>query len=1129
MKHISDNVSINAGYTRSVNLDRDANSSELLDSYILTTCSTQCLHRAIDAVTQKKNSGKAWSLIGPYGSGKSSFALFLSQLLANPKGKVAKKALQKLEQSNETKGKKLKKHLAGSAGYCKLLLSGNPEPLASAFLKAMKHGITEYFSEISKPCKAEIQAINRLLKQKDISTAEITGLIDKLQAKIKRAKGKGLLIVIDELGKFLEYEARHDRDDVFLLQVLAERAYKTSDVNLMLFVMLHQSFEQYCKNLGERERNEWLKIQGRFETIPFVETTEQILHIMSKAFEKNLAKQKIASIKKDIKNITARLHKAHALPSSLSKTQAEYLFLKCYPLHPITLLMLPILCQKVAQNERTLFSYIGSQETYGLLDSMSKTEIGQFIYPHAVYDYFIANQHLYTNDIQTQRRWVEAITAIERLTDAADDEVNLLKAVGLFNIVGSHGGLKATAEILSECLPNKRASAGALKKLLSKSAVTYRKFNNEYRVWQGSDFDLEKTLQDELSQSTVMDVAEAINRSHALMPIVARRYSIEKHSMFYFEPVFINTEQYKQHDKKGRVPRIIFCLTESKAEAALFKSCVIKHFSNQDLCVLCGNTEQINQAVRTRAALDNVGKLQEINQDPVIQREFRDYHSAVLEQEQEQISRLFENPLQHKWYNDGAHKKIRSKREIQKVMSGILESIYTKTPVIKNELINRDKSSGQANLGRRKLLLALLENSTKADLGIDKYPAEKSMYRALIQASGIHKNVNKQWQISKPKRNELNFAPAWEKIEKFLNSAEEQSLSFSKLDAVLTAPPYGIKKAMLPILYLSVYLYKQDEVEVYEERFYVPYFTSDHLERFLKRPNDFAFRIFRIEGIKQKLVSEYERGLFEGKRSKNALALFKPMAKFITNIPEYTKQTKTISSVSRKVRDSFKYAQSPQKLLFEVLPEACGYNTKKTKGFGEKLKGALREIKNAYPEMLTKQTDALKQIFGLKHADELQKLRARATEYCEPLKQYTLDKKLVEFIKNTTIDFGNDENWLERLLSFMIGKPTKHWTDDEADYVRNKIMEYGRALNELDKLKAYSHGHKLNQNKGQTYLVSIRDMAGRSKGEVVFLENGWTDEERIKFIQKHFDDLAESFVIKKEQAPLLTKIRKKSV
>ena len=55
------------------------------------------------------------------------------------------------------------------------------------------------------------------------------------------SEGTGLLLIVDELGKFLEYGAANpDRGDVFILQQLAEAATRSTRPFLFLTV-LHQA------------------------------------------------------------------------------------------------------------------------------------------------------------------------------------------------------------------------------------------------------------------------------------------------------------------------------------------------------------------------------------------------------------------------------------------------------------------------------------------------------------------------------------------------------------------------------------------------------------------------------------------------------------------------------------------------------------------------------------------------------------------------------------------------------------------------------------------------------------------------------------------------------------------------
>ncbi|TXL13629.1 hypothetical protein BMR06_16720, partial [Methylococcaceae bacterium HT5] len=292
------------------------------------------------------------------------------------------------------------------------------------------------------------------------------------------------------MGKFLEYEARHQGvNDVFLLQELAEWAHKGHQANLLLFVLMHQDFEQYAKGLAKTQKDEWQKVQGRFESIPFLESTEQTLKLLAAAFKNDLSETEEQQLNSKTTEITTILAAQNSLSDTLIGSD---LFVQCYPLHPLSLLILPVLCQKVAQNERTLFSYLGSSEAFGFKERLQGIKtLEDWILPWEIFEYFIHNQPTATTDHLTHRRWKEVVSALERLGDAPAVEHQLLKSIGLFNIIGNQGSFKASPELVNLCLSDRETLNMALESLLEKSLIKYQKFNGEYRVWQGSDFDLE--------------------------------------------------------------------------------------------------------------------------------------------------------------------------------------------------------------------------------------------------------------------------------------------------------------------------------------------------------------------------------------------------------------------------------------------------------------------------------------------------------------------------------------------------------------------------------------------------------------------------------------------------------------
>lgn len=131
---------------------------------------------------------------------------------------------------------------------------------------------------------------------------------------------------------------------------------------------------------------------------------------------------------------------------------------------------------------------------------------------------------------------------------------------------------------------------------------------------------------------------------------------------------------------------------------------------------------------------------------------------------------------------------------MQHHLSTILESIYFNSPIIKNELINRSKPSSQGNSARNKLIVAMLLHSDKEDLGFekDKFPPEKSIYRAIFKQTGIHVQQNDIWRFLVPAENDYKLANVWRGIDEFIEK-ETGHCSLPQLYAYLNAPPFGIQ------------------------------------------------------------------------------------------------------------------------------------------------------------------------------------------------------------------------------------------------------------------------------------------------------------------------------------------------
>ena len=96
-----------------------------------------------------------------------------------------------------------------------------------------------------------------------------------------------------------------------------------------------------------------------------MESPEQSIRILAQAIQQKFSSQDAKKINTENIKILKILENENALPPGMSLKESEEIFLNCYPLHPSTAALLPILSQRIGQNERTMFSYLGSQHEFG--------------------------------------------------------------------------------------------------------------------------------------------------------------------------------------------------------------------------------------------------------------------------------------------------------------------------------------------------------------------------------------------------------------------------------------------------------------------------------------------------------------------------------------------------------------------------------------------------------------------------------------------------------------------------------------------------------------------------------------------------------------------------------------------
>ena len=1087
---LAEKITVNTRYTRSINLERDRGSLSIMEAYLPTSRGVQLLDE-VSAAFGSKDQPRAWSLIGPYGCGKSSFGLFLHELLGDgagqPRAAGRLKAVAAQALANESRS--LAQRFRKQKPWCRVALTGSEESLPRRLLAALNEAGTLFWEGKPGRRPAVLEDIRRAMRQNEPSDSQVLKLIDALQDALEKSGAGGLLIIIDELGKFLEHEARQGAGGVFLLQGLAERAFRGRKANLMLFVLLHQAFDLYARGMGDKLKNDWAKVQGRFQSISFVETTQQTLRILAAAFSNSLTEAERGAINRRIGKMARALGRAKALPSALEESEAAELFAACYPLHPLSLLLLPVLCQRFAQNERTLFSYLGSREPHGFGDSLQALKVGQWMQPSEIYDYFVQNQPAVLTDPLTHRRWAEVVTAVDRAEREAADRheasLHLVKAIGLLNLAAGSEAPPASESVLAQLFPSRKAFREALEHPLRASIVQFRKFSGEYRVWQGTDFNIDEQVCLESEKLGHFDLAAALGERGESLPIVARRHSIRTGSLRYFDVAYVDAQSLKLFEAGGGVPRLLFFLAESKDDEAAFHQ-ARRGGGNRDVWVLYRNGATLRAAIQDALALEGVQHgAQELASDPVAAREIKEQLKTAHAAERNALNSLTGRPALSDWHWQEDRIDIPDRSALQEALSRVMDSIYHHTPCISNEMINRDRLSSQAAAARNKLFQHMLDQEAEPDLGFKKYPPEKAIYRSVLEKGELHKKTKKGWAFVELSENDpLKLRPVWNRLDGLFAASETTPVSAERLMNELAAPPIGLKRGVFPIIFLHYYLVHQHEIALYDEGAYSPRLAFEHLERMMRRPDLFTFQRFRIKGVRATLFSEYSKALFsETPASLTVLSIAKPLTRFILGLDDYTKKTRRLSETTLRVRQAFFLSKSPQKLLFDQLPDACGIDADSDlSGFAETLIGSLRELKNAHAALLAYMQSALCGCFGAPDGTSIGELRALLPGRYHGLDEYTVDTKgLKSFIRRITDRRLADDEWFDGILTFLGHKPAAKWTDQDRDTAEYRLAEFSRRLVDLEKLRL--HYESVAQQEGEIEVILLKTLS-KDHGEI---------------------------------------------
>lgn len=939
---------VNSRFRRSVNVLADYHDPSALSGYIVTSLSRLVLRRVAEGLRPGAHP-RSWSITGPYGAGKSACALFVARVLGHPADTAAREALRTVDPELY---KELFEQIPGLAegGFFVVLTLGSREPLPLAILEGLIGSFPPHIATVGGgfDLLTELKELrDRVAQGYAVGPSLLANLVERVARAVRDADGRalGLLFIVDELGKLLEYASLDPaHGDIFLLQVLSELADRSANPPIGLIVVLHQDFARYADRLGPLQRAEWRKVQGRFGDIAFRETQDELLRLIGAAIEPIGSPNGLTEV---IAGVAAGAAELGIALGDLHRRPVVEELIRCAPLHPTVALVLGRLFRsRLAQNERSLFAFLTSGELHGLQDFLKgETCDGNFARCFyridRLYDYVATamGSALYA---QSQgKRWAEIDDALQRLPqDSPMLEARLIKAIGLFGLLGDQQYLKASPKILAYALADgdgvtAEAVDAALASLKKRGIAVFRSYKDAYALWEGSDIDLEECFQNALAKlDRSASLASLLKSRGYVGPYVVKRHLHETGTLRFFAPrvadlaelpevanqplgsadgaiVFVAADHGSQMaDVIARVQEVAVQLPSPQRELLFFAV-------PGDLS---GMWEVLEEVRAWEWVAQNTPGLEG---DSAARKEL----SGRQLEAQARLSRLcaisFDKATSYSsclWYWAGEARAFASAKDLSSALSGACDRAYSLAPIVHNELVNRRALSSAAAAARRTLIEGMLDNHARHRFGIDTgFPPEISMYLSVLERTRLHHREGEGWVLGpEPAHDRCRIAPLWDAMDGFLATTEIGKRPVSELFALLREPPFGVRDGLLPIFLAAALLHWEREVALFETGTFLPKVDMAAFERLMKAPEQFHLQRYRLHGTRLYMLEAYSRLLANGAPTGAAptlLTAVRPLLAAARRLPPFSRTTKKVGPEAAAVREALFAAREPHQLL----------------------------------------------------------------------------------------------------------------------------------------------------------------------------------------------------------------------
>lgn len=1001
-------ITIKQNYKSSTRIDGLVDPNQFIDNIVLHGTALSTLETLGKEV--KNTNQRCFTLTGTYGTGKSTFALFMSLLLSADK-KVRSLASKKLLATHAPstfskdfkvkKGWKVVKHVCG--------LGAPAEGLANSVLSTLE--------DKAAPSGEDDNFYVELIKSALDSQNE---------------DADGVLILLDEMGKALDYQSRENKD-LHFFQELSD-AIEKSKKPVVLIGFLHQSFAEYARSMTSHIQREWGKVQGRYRDIAYSPSIDESLILIGETVKANDdLKQKIVNKYARLVDVVAKyLGQEKNIISSLRNA---------LPIDPVVSLLLgPISKRSFSQNERSLFGFLASSERLSFNQFINtsyaddaSSEALELYGASVFWQYLASNLDHIISSSRDGKIWLEAKDALYRASlDGEELHEAITKTVALITMFGYQYQLFASRKFLISYFEQlgyeTENVVTALQQLESWKVLIYRDSHKALTIFQGSDIDVNEIVSSKVD--AIKDGVDWVSEISSTKHILASAHYHKKGTLRWADVQLINERNLNLLASKAKrssenAAFVNFYVPTSKAALELLK----KLAAEQPRVVFCESIapENLRTLAIEQIALRNISDTNKaLVHDKIAREEVESRLQANERALEHELGALFDKS---EWRYEG---RRYSDVSLSTIVSALADDIYSESPVIINELVNRNKPSGSANAAIKKLVLAMAENYDEDLLGLpnDTFPAEKGLYFSCLANFGIHGAINEGWGYPTKIENS-DVDNLFRKTHETLIAENNAPVWLSEIDDYWAAAPYGLTKGIRSI-WLMAFVMKHmknyafyDKDEATGEVIFITRPDDEFALKLIQKPQNVAVQAIHIDQKKTAYLNKVAEALDSVTNNKHdycknatPLNIAEGLVTFYSSLSSYTVATKNVTKKARKFLEITKKASDPNAYLFKALPELLETDVDSVSV--QDVEDILRTLKNAHGELLSNFKKTTEKALGTG-------LIERST--CTAVIDFTDDHKLKSFAQRLSERKESDDKWVSNLISLLSSKSERNWND----------------------------------------------------------------------------------------------------